>query len=226
MDTDLIPELISSENEKVDTRIAKTREAIARAFLRLIEENEYPEITVTALAREAGISRKTFYLHYRSVDELLRQLVQNSINGIIGQLNVEDDSLPITELVHDFTVRVISLLRDHPYLNGNLVRCLPLPTFLSMVRDPLIEACRSLFESKNTPTNLNYEYWVSYYLGGLTSVYETWKLTSGEPEELDEVAEFVSRSATLGLSTLINSKMRPLPNATPGQASCGQSSRE
>ena len=47
-----------------DLRIIKTKKAIWNAFLKLISTKDYINITVTLLANEANISRKTFYTSY------------------------------------------------------------------------------------------------------------------------------------------------------------------
>ena len=194
---------LNDDERRVDARVVKTREAISRAFLTLIETTPYPEITVTALAAEAHVSRKTFYLHYASVDELLSHLVKQVTHRIVSQMHVSDNSIPTNELVYNFTMDVVGTLRDYPALYTNLIRRMPLPVFLNMVRDPVMDVCRTLLKHEPSVSNSNFDYWASYYLGGLALTYETWKLTSGDPAELDAIAEFVSRSATMGLSAMI-----------------------
>lgn len=58
----------------VDKRIIKTNNAILDAFISLAQTTPLKKITVTALAREAGISRKTFYDRYANLDELINSL--------------------------------------------------------------------------------------------------------------------------------------------------------
>jgi AcrR family transcriptional regulator len=54
-----------------DRRIARTREAIFGAFLRLVFDRRYDGIRTADLVREAGIGRSTFYEHFRDKDEVL-----------------------------------------------------------------------------------------------------------------------------------------------------------
>ncbi|MGN1388379.1 MAG: TetR/AcrR family transcriptional regulator [Bulleidia sp.] len=60
-------------------RITRTREAIRNAFTELICEKNYEEITIKELTDRAGINRKTFYLHYDSLDDLLTEM-QNEMS--------------------------------------------------------------------------------------------------------------------------------------------------
>lgn len=56
---------------KVDKRVEKTRKAIINAFKEMIIEKEFKEITIKDLAERANINRKTFYLHYCSMEDIL-----------------------------------------------------------------------------------------------------------------------------------------------------------
>ena len=68
------------EKGKTDLRVIRTRKAIREAFCAMIMEMDYPDITVKELTRRAMINRNTFYLHYDSIDALLREL-QDEIAG-------------------------------------------------------------------------------------------------------------------------------------------------
>ena len=60
--------------EKRDRRVEKTRNAIVSAFKEMIIEKDFKDITIKELAERANINRKTFYLHYQSIDEILFDL--------------------------------------------------------------------------------------------------------------------------------------------------------
>ncbi|MCI8365977.1 MAG: TetR/AcrR family transcriptional regulator [Eggerthellaceae bacterium] len=57
-------------NDPTDLRVAKTREAIERAFDELILEKDADRVTVKEFAERARIHRKTFYLHFESIEAL------------------------------------------------------------------------------------------------------------------------------------------------------------
>ena len=63
---------------KEDLRIQKTREAIHKTFEEMICEMDYEQISIKELAQRARINRKTFYLHYNTLDDLLRE-IQNEM---------------------------------------------------------------------------------------------------------------------------------------------------
>ena len=46
-----------------DRRFVKNRKALEQAFIRLALQKPYSHITVTDIAKEAGVNRMTFYSH-------------------------------------------------------------------------------------------------------------------------------------------------------------------
>ena len=53
-----------------DGRVVKTKIALFRALISLLEEKDFKYITVTDLCKAAMINRKTFYVHYGLTREL------------------------------------------------------------------------------------------------------------------------------------------------------------
>ena len=60
---------------KIDRRILKTKRAIAIALMQLLAEKPLEDITITELTLKADINRKTFYLHYSSIEDVAAELV-------------------------------------------------------------------------------------------------------------------------------------------------------
>lgn len=63
-----------AQEQKEDLRIQRTKKNIRQVFEEMICEMDYEKITIKELTERAGINRKTFYLHYDSIDDLLREL--------------------------------------------------------------------------------------------------------------------------------------------------------
>ena len=79
---------------KTDRRTIYTRNTIKDALLELLADTTFDRITVTALCKQAEITRATFYLHYDNLDEVLNELL--------------DDALRLTELEPEYTVSASS----------------------------------------------------------------------------------------------------------------------
>lgn len=75
------------EFDKRDRRVERTRDAIISTFKEMIIEKEFKEITIKELSERANINRKTFYLHYESIEELLYDLTLELSDLIYETLN-------------------------------------------------------------------------------------------------------------------------------------------
>lgn len=56
---------------KLDPRAERSREWMRNALLQLIQEKGYQRISISEITDRAGLSRPTFYLHYKSKDDIL-----------------------------------------------------------------------------------------------------------------------------------------------------------
>ena len=61
------------DQEKTQKKNTMTKECIFTALLILMEQKTYEEITITDIAKRAGVSRMSYYRLYRSKDDILIQ---------------------------------------------------------------------------------------------------------------------------------------------------------
>lgn len=73
--------------DKVDRRVERTHNAIISAFKEMIIEKEFKQITIKELAERANINRKTFYLHYESMEEILFDMTVEISDNIFESLS-------------------------------------------------------------------------------------------------------------------------------------------
>lgn len=77
---------------KTDLRYIKTKEVIHTAFRELLRIMPYDRITVKLLAEKAKINRKTFYLHYDTLDELMNELSHEIV--LTGIAKIQQYTIP------------------------------------------------------------------------------------------------------------------------------------
>ena len=76
---------------KIDRRTLYTLSVIKDAFLELLKNTSFSKINVTAVCKQADITRATFYLHYQDIyavlDEVLDEALQISEStGTVEQM--------------------------------------------------------------------------------------------------------------------------------------------
>ena len=72
----------------MDRRVARTKKNIYYAFFQLVQTKAIDEITVSELARAADIDRKTFYLHYQTVQDVFvefKQMIHDRLMEILAE---------------------------------------------------------------------------------------------------------------------------------------------
>ena len=160
--------------QKGDRRIKKSKQAIQQALLKLMNEKPFDKITVSELAQEADINRKTFYNHYESVQAVRKELDNNFIHLIITMIrDVETDGMSFAEFLNEFAKRLIDTVEEEQksakllFESGELyaltekLKEIIHPTILSGAREVGIDTANVLF-------------YVEYIISGTLSVLRTW----------------------------------------------------
>lgn len=187
-----------------DRRVVRTRKAIREAFFKLMEEQDYHKITIASIAREADIDRKTFYLHYGSVsdlvDEVIRDEAQHIVDSCRDALSSGDGKrLDVSRLFESISLALapdvsrskrvlqhVSLQDVLDRLEASLVTVLMEDNLLGLRRDePYVS------------------YIVSFFCAGLVAVYRRW-LISDSDVPLDNLAEATSVCMFEGLNGVLS----------------------
>lgn len=164
MNTSNTPHKIKRGNSKRhgDRRITRTREAIRSAFIDMICEMEYEQITIKELAERAGVNRKTFYLHYDSLDDLLSELQgEMSLRFLerIKGFKIPYDMDKITRAFYlsmeesgKFAER-LACSRNYHYINLRMVNTIMKDTWkeeIAKAKDPYLQNIVMTYASQST----------------------------------------------------------------------------
>lgn len=86
-----------SIQDRKNREFARRGEEILAAALDLFESDNWEQVTVEQIAREAEVGKGTVYKHYASKDEIYARLVINFQRDIRGRLMDVDAGLPVLE---------------------------------------------------------------------------------------------------------------------------------
>ena len=94
-----------------EKRIQRSQEAIETAFIELLRENSFNSISVSAIIRNAGVNRSTFYAHYLDKYDLLEKLE----NKLLDRLNLlsQNPEKMTQESLRERAVKLLSMLYTH-----------------------------------------------------------------------------------------------------------------
>ncbi|REE56298.1 TetR family transcriptional regulator [Paenibacillus taihuensis] len=77
--------------DKIDRRQLKTKQALRKALMELIEEKGMEGLTVTDISTRADVNRGTFYLHYRDVHDMVSQIkaeILEAVDQLMQQVDI------------------------------------------------------------------------------------------------------------------------------------------
>lgn len=71
--------LVMKNSNRIDRRTIYTVNVIKDSFLELIQDKPYSKISIKEICKVADISRSTFYLHFKSINDVLNAILDDAI---------------------------------------------------------------------------------------------------------------------------------------------------
>ena len=78
------PRSRSRPSAVTDVRMLRTRQALRRALLALLDRKQLDQITVRDIVAEAGIGYATFFRHHASKEELLDEIAAEQVGNLMA----------------------------------------------------------------------------------------------------------------------------------------------
>lgn len=157
-----------------------TREAIAGAVKRLMETTPFDRITTADIIGECGISRKTFYYHFRDKYDVVNWIFTEEVGkGILECTTPENWAAGSFKLCH--------YIRAHRTFYRNAVNASGQNCFVDFLRNlterQLAKLCAGAL-AEGTLTEDDFRFLVEYYYNAFIGVFTPW-VRSGMKESPD-----------------------------------------
>lgn len=192
----------------------RTKRAIREAFTELVQVRDYEKITVAEVAREADIDRKTFYLHYDSVDDVVDELIHEEADRIIEILReesfFESGRIDVSDLFRKLSVGLAENLAQ----TKRIFEHVSAEVILKKIEGPLTEALIEEDSLGLVAMGPYLAYCVSFFIAGLLAVYRRW-LVSDSEIPLEDLSAVASVAAFGGLNGILQDKQLATMVATP-----------
>ncbi len=197
------------KTETQDLRVKRTLRSIRTAFMELLQTEDFSKISITELTRLAGINRKTFYLHYKSLSELADELEAEMTSELMDAFQEQQDN-SVADIHTCISVFYHFLDEGTPVQQKLLFDPEYAFFYTKFVNDIL-----------NTPYFQNFYLYskhpslVKAYCVSLTSMYRTW-INDGKQIPLEELIEYVSELFQYGYSGAAQESRNPAASADEG----------
>lgn len=180
---------------KADRRIQRTRQALQRALIDLIGESRYDALTIQQIVDRADVGRTTFYLHYRSKDDLFvscHEAIVNQFHSGSSSPHSREHLLspePPPGLASGYRHLKEAWARLSPVFQGK-----DGPLILRRIRDRSAQEIeghlRSAFPEADSSVPLDL---VAIYLAGARIALMQWWLEKRRPHRPEDVARAFHR---------------------------------
>lgn len=176
----------------IDKRILKTRKNIKTAFMQLILENELHKITISDLTEKAMINRSTFYLHYGSVSEVMKDIeseIEKQISACFSNFKVSD----ICGSTFTIFTKLTDALTENQLLKSYILESTVSKNIIIRLKQIFSEiAEKALIESFPALNKTKIEYPLNFAASGIIDCYVKWAHSQDKDIPLNELINVVS----------------------------------
>ena len=174
----------------MDRRQQKTRDAIFKAFSKLLEKKKYNNITVQDIIDEANIGRSTFYAHFETKDELLKAMCTDIFSHVLSDVLLSEET-------HDFSTgnngldekitHILYHIKDNKNDIIGILSCESSELFMNYFKLYLTEMFRKYIDEINVdaPTDFVLNYLVSSFAESIR-----WWITNRIQYEPEDIARY------------------------------------
>jgi AcrR family transcriptional regulator len=185
------------ETTHIDRRVVKTKRAIKEAFAKLLTQKDINDITISDIAAEANINRKTFYNYYGGIYEVVGEieddivrLIDKEVTGIGFQ-----NSLQSPYLIFEKLTKVINTDTD---FFGYLLDMNANVSLERKIAD-LLKSKFKLFVLQDVEiSELRLNLMAEFIISGMVAVYRRW-FNSDRSEPIETISKEMQLLAFEGI---------------------------
>lgn len=177
-----------------DLRVRRTIASIRKAFYELVLKKNFSDISITELTDLAGINRKTFYLHYSSLDDLVVEIEEEIVDEILEKVGKNAESLDLAGCIGNF----YKYLESCNEVQQKLLCDSHYSFFYEAVTDAVLQskAFSKFFDMTDYPSI------VRSYTISITFIYRDWA-KNGKPLDLETLIKEASLIVENGYAGII-----------------------
>lgn len=173
--------------KKVDRRVIKTRRQLKKGLAALMKEKSVNQITVKELVEEVDINRSTFYLHFKDIQDLLREIEEN-MEAQIKRAIEEHPIVSDNENAFYFIEDMFRVLDEEREISKALIGPNGDMGFIHRIERIIKENSRGTLEKMFPGKKEDLKYFYAFCLSGCLGLVKVW-LNEGEEKSPEEMAQ-------------------------------------
>jgi len=186
----------SKSMSRSQSKYYNTALCMDEALVLLLDKKEFEYITVKEICTKAGVNRSTFYLHYETVKDLLKECLEHVNKEFIDQfsennkVDVKSDSLEDLILINDkYLIPYLTFVKEHKSFYKAISKN---PSTLDAE-----SSLNNLFKSVIEPIFLRFgsnkddiPYLFEYYIKGTSAIIIKWA-NGGCKEDINHMSDLI-----------------------------------
>ena len=173
--------------KKVDRRVIKTRRQLKKGLAALMKEKSVNQITVKELVEEVDINRSTFYLHFKDIQDLLREIEEN-MEAQIKRAIEEHPIVSGNENAFYFIEDMFRVLDEEREISKALIGPNGDMGFIHRIERIIKENSRGTLEKMFPGKKEDLKYFYAFCMSGCLGLVKVW-LNEGEEKSPEEMAQ-------------------------------------
>ncbi len=158
-----------------EKQIEESYELIMNAFLTLLNDKPFDEITLSEIALKAGVARMTLYRHFKTKEQILIYRADSKLEFF--KQTLEQNSFSAEEFVNNFLIFFSELPLRHLITTDEQINKI-FHTYILELREHLYLHLKKLNYSKLD------EYTFSFLIGGINELIKNWIKNNFEDDSI------------------------------------------
>ena len=154
-------------NIKNNSRYKMSSEKIETAFLTLILNHRYEDITINQVCKQAGINRSTFYCHYDDINDLVIKIESKFAKSTASIFNYGQRQ------THEAFIEMFTFIKENKYFYKAFLN-IPYATFAE--KNTQVEVLKNIGNNANIEQSkkMGIFYRASFFGAGIKEMCRLW----------------------------------------------------
>lgn len=170
-----------------DLRVKRTRKWLQEALLSLMLEKQFSKITIAEITDEANVSRPTFYLHYRSKEEVLEDYLDSMYTIFMADMEPNLESI----IQGKMAVKLYEQITDQAVFLRSLINSEVSNLVMHKLHQYCYEVIKKSLNQELFPVNddITWEFVIASIAGSVYAMNVRWLLLDMplSPKEMGEL---------------------------------------
>lgn len=182
-----------------ETRYQNSAHLMDEALIELLKDKDIEFITIKEICHKAGVNRSTFYLHYETIDDLLKECVEwvmrnfySYFKDVTLKSSYDINNIAIDKLnfiSKEYLIPYLTFIKDNKSIMIATVSRNNISIFKSIYKFIYHDVVLNVLSRFNISNDDAY-YFADFYFNGIAAIINRW-IKNNFKESIEKVADLI-----------------------------------